>query len=82
MITEKAAKFVVSTNYQQIEPEVIDRAKNAVLDFLGVTLAGSLETGSKLIAEYAKEVDSKPEAGIIGNGFKASAPVAALATGS
>ncbi|MFC1816875.1 MmgE/PrpD family protein [Thermodesulfobacteriota bacterium] len=82
MITEKMAEFIVNTDFEQIEPQVIDIAKNAVLDFLGVTLAGSLENSSKLIAEYTKEEDSKPEAGVIGSGFKASASIAALANGT
>ena len=82
MITETVAKFIVNTNYEHIEPEVIDRAKHAVLDFLGVTLAGSLETAGKVIAEYAREANSKAEAAIIGKGFKAYAPIAALSNGT
>lgn len=82
MSTESVSKFIVDTNYEQIEPEVMRIAKNAILDFLGVALAGTLDTGSVLVTEYAKEMNSKPEAGIIGSRLKASAPIAALANGT
>jgi 2-methylcitrate dehydratase PrpD len=41
MITEKLARIVVDTDYDKLPEEVISRAKQCFIDFLGVALAGS-----------------------------------------
>ena len=41
MITEKLARIVVDTDYEKLPEEVILRAKQCFIDFLGVALAGS-----------------------------------------
>lgn len=80
--TEQIAQFVIETNYDSIPGEAVRLAKDAILDGLGVMLAGSVETTGKIIAEYVKEVGGAPQAGVIGNGFKSSVPQAALANGT
>ena len=80
--TEQIARFVVETNYFSIPSEAIRLAKNAILDALGVTLAGSVEPAGKIIAEYVKELGGTPQSGVVGNSFKSSAPLAALANGT
>src|SRR3981189_3743434 len=45
-LTDYVAKFVVNTGYDAIPPEVIELGKKAILDGLGLALAGSkAETG-------------------------------------
>jgi len=80
--TEQIAGFIVGTDYESIPGEAISAAKNGFLDGLGVTLAGSIEPSSEIMANYVKDVGGHPEAGIIGYGFKSSAPQAALANGT
>ena len=80
--TEQIAKFVVDTSYNSIPGEAVRRAKDAIMDGLGVTLAGSVEPASRIIAEYVREMGSVPQAGVIGSGFKSSVPHAALANGT
>jgi len=41
--TEKIANFIIETDYEHIPREAIAIAKNAILDYLGVTVAGSNE---------------------------------------
>ena len=73
MSTEKVAAYIVQTDYGQIPAEAVDAAKKLILDTLGVTLAGCREPGSRLIAEYVRDEESKAEAGIIGGSFKSLA---------
>lgn len=80
--TEKIAQFVVETDYSSIPPEAVRGAKDAILDGLGVTLAGSEEPAGRIVAQYVRDVGGTPHAGVIGSGFKSSAPQAALANGT
>ena len=42
---------VHSTRYDELPPEAIRWAKLALMDYIGVTLAGSLETGPRLVEQ-------------------------------
>jgi 2-methylcitrate dehydratase PrpD len=80
--TEDVATFVVETRFEQIPREAVDAAKGAILDGLGVALAGVSEPSSKMISQYVRRAGGRPEAGVIGHGFKTSADRAALANGT
>lgn len=81
MFTEEIAGFITEVSYEQLPPAVIDAGKMAILDCLGVTLAGSTETSGRIISDYVKG-RGRPEAGVIGRGFKTSADQAAWANGT
>lgn len=82
MVTQRLAEFVVDTPYESIPEDARLSAKRAILDCLGVTLAGVSDPGSKLITEFVRAHGGKPESGVIGAGFKTVAPEAALANGT
>jgi len=82
MFTEGLAHFICSTNYEDIPAEVITNAKSAILDYLAVAMAGSQEPSGRMIGELVREYQSAPEATVIGNRFKASCALAALANGT
>ncbi len=82
MSTEKIAGYIVDTKYEQIPDEAVDVAKKLILDTLGVALAGCNEPVSKLITEYVNEEESRPEAGVIGGGFRTLASQAAWVNGT
>ena len=82
MVTQKLAEFVINTPYEQIPENARLSAKRAILDCLGVTLAGGSDPGSKLIVEFVKSHGGKEESGVIGAGFKTIASEAALANGT
>lgn len=42
-VTEKLARFVTDTQYDELPPEAVTAAKRAVLDTLAVTIAGCRE---------------------------------------
>ncbi|MGH7847455.1 MAG: MmgE/PrpD family protein [Candidatus Binatia bacterium] len=80
--TEKISRFVVDTRYERIPPEVVATAKTALLDCLGVALAGSQEDCAKICAGIARQENANGEATLLGQGFKSSALCAALANGT
>ena len=80
--TAKIARFVAETKYDKIPAKALETAKTAVMDCLGVALAGSKEECAKICAEIARQESAKEEATVIGQGFKSSALHAALANGT
>lgn len=82
MSTEKIAHFITETSFEQLPIEAIDITKRAVLDCVGVTIAGIEEPGSRIVIEYVKEIGGTSEAGVIGTGYKAPAPQAAWVNGT
>jgi len=81
-VTKKVSDFIVRTEFEAIPEKCLKKAKEVILDCLGVAIAGSLEMGSKKIIDVVREERSYPVAGIIAGGFKTSAMNAALANGT
>lgn len=81
-ITAEIASFVTRTRYADVPAEVIDLARGYVLDGLGVILAGSTTPGSRIIQEHVRDLQAKPEATVLGPGFKAPVRLAAFANGA
>jgi 2-methylcitrate dehydratase PrpD len=52
--TERVARFVAETSIENIPTNVLAAAKTAILDCLGVALAGSKEEGARICAEQAR----------------------------
>lgn len=77
----KFAEFVVETRYEKLSDEVIHQAKRCILDFLGVTLAGSNVGLSPWITNIICDMGGIKEATIIGDGRRISALNAALVNG-
>jgi 2-methylcitrate dehydratase PrpD len=82
MFTRKLSEFITRTGYEDLPLEVVTAAKAAILDFIGVAMAGSAEASGKITNEMVKEYKSVSEAAVIGGRFKASCSLAALANGT
>lgn len=80
--TAKISRFVVETEFKKIPAEAVNMAKTAVLDCLGVALAGSKESSARICAEIARQDRAKEESTVIGQGFKSSALHTAFANGT
>ena len=80
--TEKIARFIVNTGYEDIPDDAVEKAKRTALDCLGATLAGVVEPVSQTITAYIAKLGGPTQASVIGAGFKVSAPDAALANGA
>lgn len=81
-ITRTLAEYVVKTGYADQPAEAVTQAKRAVLDTLGVMLAGSAEPCARIAAEVVAGEEGKPVATVIGQGFAAPARGAALVNGT
>jgi 2-methylcitrate dehydratase PrpD len=82
VFTTGLAQFINRTNYEDLPEEVVIAAKTAILDFLGVAMAGSQEPSGKMISELVKEVPASVESWVIGGRFKTRCSLAALANGT
>lgn len=79
--TRSLADFASSVDLSGLPPEVVHRAKRALVDWFAATLAGSLEPASARLREVIASVSSEPVATIVGSAQRTSAPFAALANG-
>ncbi len=80
--TARIAGFIVDAAYEDIPPEAIIIAKQGVLDWLGVAIAGASEPVVAILAQYAKGLAAKMEASGICQGFMTTAELASLINGS
>jgi aconitate decarboxylase len=80
-VTESLATHIASTTYDTLPAEVVQAAKDIVLDGVGVMLAGSQEEPPRIVAEYAREMGGRPVCTVFGLGFKTSPPMAAFVNG-
>jgi len=80
-LTEKFASLVVGTTYESLPSRAIDKAKECILDCLGVAIAGSAEPVRGALEHYLDAVGGPPQATIIGLGRKTSVTSAALVNG-
>jgi 2-methylcitrate dehydratase PrpD len=81
-LTREVVSFVHKTRYLDLPPEVIRLAQGFILDGLGVTLAGSTETGSRILQAHLRQMGGKPEATVVGTSLRAPPAKAALANGA
>ena len=80
--TAQLAAFVVDATVGDVPPQAYTRAKEAILDGLGCTLVGSPTAVGQMMTAYVRQRGELAQAGVIGSGFKTSAPLAALANGT
>ena len=82
MFTQGLARFIAHTNYDDLPGEVVKAAKNAMLDYIGVAMAGSQEPSGRIISQMVQETQSPPEATVIGHRYKTNCALAALVNGT
>ena len=80
--TEKIVRFVTEFTGGSMPKEGLDRVKSAILDYVGVTLAGFSEKCSQIVRRTAETLGGAPQATIWGYGRKTSVLLAALANGT
>ena len=80
--TPSLAGFVVNTHYNSLPPGTLETAKTAILDSLGVAVAGSREESALIAGKLAREERAKEETTIYGQRFKSSALQGAFVNGT
>lgn len=81
-VTKALAEFIVKTNLEKIPVPAREIGKQAIMDCLGVTLAGSKSEVGKIITEFIKNEGGKPLASLFGKNMKTTSQLAALANGT
>ncbi len=81
-ISDHLSKFVARTTFESLPPEAVVQAKRAILDTLGVALAGCHEEGPSILADQTRTKGGAPEAALLGWPHRAPAADAALVNGT
>ena len=76
------AEFVTSLEFEQIPPEVVEKAKACIIDTIAASIYGAQLPWSKIIIEYVRRTSAPGHASILGTDAKVRAPMAALANGA
>ena len=81
-VTLEVAEFILAQEFKMLSPDLIGRAKECVLDGLGVMLAGSTTEPGQVLRKYLKEVGSVGKAKVWGSDIATQSHLAALANGT
>jgi 2-methylcitrate dehydratase PrpD len=76
------AEFAVGLSWERIPPEVIERAKDCVIDTVAACVYGSQMPWSQTVADYAKRNSAPGECSVFGTPLKVRAPFACLSNGA
>lgn len=80
--THDIATRVASIRYDDLPPDVVELARQTLLDWLGVALAGSREDLARILRDEAVEQGGRPVATVIGSAIKTGTQQAALVNGA
>jgi 2-methylcitrate dehydratase PrpD len=79
--TLRLARFALDLGYRDIPAEVIDRAKDCLLDTIAVAIHGSTKPWSRSVLEFIQNERISGQSTVIGESWRATAPQATLANG-
>jgi 2-methylcitrate dehydratase PrpD len=80
--TARIAAWAVGTAFEQIPEDAVRLAGTAVLDCVGVTLAGSRAEPATRVRELVETLGGEPQAAVLGTAVRTSTLLAALANGT
>ena len=81
MITSTLSRFVVETRIDDIPDAVFVASRDALIDTLGVALAGAREPAAEMAARWVEEIGARPQATMWGRPRATSAAEAAFTNG-
>ena len=68
-VTESVAQFIADSAGMALPGEVVRRTKLALLDCLGVAVAGARFPSSRIMLDYIQESGGTPQARVVGTRF-------------
>src|SRR4051812_7109313 len=80
-LTRVLAEYIAGFDLKNVPQAVIDRSRIALIDTIGVMLAGSHEEVSHIALEMVKAEGAAPTTSIVGQSVRTSPQLAALANG-
>ncbi|MBI4193607.1 MAG: MmgE/PrpD family protein [Betaproteobacteria bacterium] len=81
MLTEKLARYVTDAKLTDIPHDVLAGARDALIDTVGVALAGTLEPVAEIAVRWVNELGARPQATVWGQNISTSPAEAAFANG-
>ena len=81
-LTQEVAEYASGVSYGSIPADVIQRAKQAMIDGLGVIVAGCNSDAAFIIGRYLEELGVSGKASVVGGSLMLPAQFAALANGT
>ena len=81
-LTRTLADRAVAITYEALPDEVCELARQCILDYLGVGLAGADDELARILLEELAEAGGKAQAGVIGHAARLPALSAALVNGA
>jgi 2-methylcitrate dehydratase PrpD len=83
-VTRELAEFVSNHSFSMIPPDVRELAIHTIIDTLGCCIAGHTAAREECewIAHLVKDLGGTPESSVFMQGYRTSAPLAALANGT
>jgi 2-methylcitrate dehydratase PrpD len=81
-VMPKLSTFVANMRYDSIPPKALDTAKTAIMDCLGVAVAGGREQSAQICGRFAREERAKEETTIYGQRFRSSVLQGAFVNGT
>lgn len=76
------AEFAVNLSYERVPPEVVERAKDCLIDTVGACVFGAELPWSQIVIGYAKRNSAPGECSVLGTDIKVRAPFASLCNGA
>lgn len=81
--TTRLARYAASLRYDDLPPDVVDRARACIVDTIAVVTLGRTLPWSQIVIRYARSMGAGGPCQILGaEGPTVSAPAAALANGA
>src|SRR5215831_18257368 len=80
--TTHLAEFVTKSRWEDCPAQAVEAARRAILDCLGVMLAGSVEPAARIVADVARAEGGSPLATVVGTPLRTGAVWAALFNGT
>ncbi|MCS6925266.1 MAG: MmgE/PrpD family protein [Candidatus Binatia bacterium] len=80
-VTAAVCQRLVHTTFEVLPTQVVEVAKQIILDGLAVAVAGALEEGPRITAAHVQNLGGTPVSTVIGHGFKTSPVSAAYVNG-
>ncbi|HXG50040.1 MAG TPA: MmgE/PrpD family protein [candidate division Zixibacteria bacterium] len=81
-VARRLAEFIVGIDYDDLPEGVVSKAKELILDQLGVALASSMLPWNRKVLEYAREIGASGASTVIGTDYRTSLEYAALVNGT
>lgn len=81
MLTQRLAEFVIDTRAADVPQEVMDASRDALIDTLGVALAGGLDEVGEIALRYVRDLGARREGSIWGTHVSTSMAEAAFVNG-